>query len=348
MLDKINYEMEYIRKIQKESHRDPILIERVLYAFGLLEAIKRVGMPFVFKGGTCLMLLLEHPMRLSTDIDIIVEPGTDVDYYIEEAGKLFPFIRFDEQKRIGKNNIVKRHFKFIYESPINNADFYILLDILFEENHYSSIDDRPIKNELLTVVEPELFVKVPSVNCILGDKLTAFAPHTIGIPFGKNTEIIKQLYDCAILTGVITDFQEVKNTYRKIAIAELDYRGLDVTFEETLRDTIRVTACIISKGYSDPEEFSLFIEGINGVKSHIFNETYSGEKATFQACKVMCLAAYVLKDKPDILKIEHPEKYLSGKISAKEYQKLSYVKKLNLEAYGYLVEAVSILEEIYD
>lgn len=29
-------------------------------------------MPFIFKGGTCLILLLKHPMRLSTDINCIL------------------------------------------------------------------------------------------------------------------------------------------------------------------------------------------------------------------------------------------------------------------------------------
>ena len=66
----------------------------------------QTGMKFIFKGGTSLMLLLEHPLRLSTDIDIIVDPGTDVDRYIEAAGNIFPFLRREEDFRIGKNNIV--------------------------------------------------------------------------------------------------------------------------------------------------------------------------------------------------------------------------------------------------
>ena len=69
MLKKENFTEEHIRDLQSASHRDPLLLERSVYAFGLLEAITRVGMPFIFKGGTCLMLLLERPMRLSTDID---------------------------------------------------------------------------------------------------------------------------------------------------------------------------------------------------------------------------------------------------------------------------------------
>ena len=73
-----------------------------MYAFGLLEAITRVGMPFIFKGGTCLMLLLERPMRLSTDIDIIVAPGTDLNTFIEEAGKIFPFVSVEVTGQKGK------------------------------------------------------------------------------------------------------------------------------------------------------------------------------------------------------------------------------------------------------
>ena len=45
-------------------------------------------MPFIFKGGTCLMMLMDKPRRLSTDIDIIVEPGTDLDDYLEKASDI--------------------------------------------------------------------------------------------------------------------------------------------------------------------------------------------------------------------------------------------------------------------
>lgn len=74
MLQKENFRLENIQRLQKNYKKDPALLERVVYAFGLLEALCLTGLPFVFKGGTCLMLLLKHPMRLSTDIDIIVQP----------------------------------------------------------------------------------------------------------------------------------------------------------------------------------------------------------------------------------------------------------------------------------
>ena len=148
MLLQENFAEEHIRELQRTSRRDPVLLERAVYAFGLLEALAKVGMPFIFKGGTCLMLLMEHPRRLSTDIDIIAEPGTDLDKYLDRASEIFPFKAVEEQKRIGKNNIEKRHFKFTYDSPINNRPFYIFLDVLFEHNHYSELVQKEIQNDL--------------------------------------------------------------------------------------------------------------------------------------------------------------------------------------------------------
>ena len=201
MINKASFEEEHIRGIQEKSRRDPILIERVIYAFGLLEALVKVKLPFIFKGGTCLMLLLNKPRRLSTDIDIIVKPGTDIDEFIRRAGEIFPFISQEEKIRKGKNDIVKRHFKFTYNSPVSRKPFYILLDVLFEENLYGKTEEKEIKMDMLLCDGEALKVTVPDIDSILGDKLTAFAPHTSGISIdaGKNMEIMKQMYDISSL-----------------------------------------------------------------------------------------------------------------------------------------------------
>ena len=172
MIKRETFSEEHIRSLHNQSKRDPILLERTVYAFGLLEALARVGMPFVFKGGTCLMLLLDKPQRLSTDIDIIVEPGTNLDEYLEKAAKVFPFHCVDEQVRVGKNDIIKRHFKFLYNSPVSQKEFYILLDVLFEHQQYASLVRREIRNELL-LTEPEyLSVLIPDENSILAESST--------------------------------------------------------------------------------------------------------------------------------------------------------------------------------
>ena len=52
MLSEKMYTDEYIRGLQTRTGNDPALLERVIYAFSLLEAIRRVELPFCFKGGT--------------------------------------------------------------------------------------------------------------------------------------------------------------------------------------------------------------------------------------------------------------------------------------------------------
>lgn len=121
-------------------------------------------MEFIFKGGTSLTLLLDSPKRLSTDIDIIVAPGTDVNAYIEEAAKIFPFKSYTEQVRRGRDNIEKRHYQFIYDSPAFGDEFYILLDVLFEENNYSRLIKKPIDNALVITEEPMKIVTIRQIK----------------------------------------------------------------------------------------------------------------------------------------------------------------------------------------
>ena len=346
MLSKEIFTLDYIRDLQKRYRKDPGLLERVMYAFGLLEALTQVGLKFIFKGGTSLLLLTEHPQRLSTDIDIIVEPGTDVERYVMEAAKIFPFKSHEKQVRQGKNKIEKVHYKFIYPSPLLKKDFYILLDIVFMENPYTTIIERDIINDILLVDGMPSKVVMPSADCILGDKLTAFAPHTTGIPLGvdKELEIMKQLYDVRTLSDIFTNQNELWETYDKVVNEEIAFRDIQDDRNSVLRDTIRTAACIIGRGHTDAEEYPLYVEGANALDSHVLQGKYNGELAAIDACQVMYLAACILKQQP-FVKIENPENYIVENISKSQYRKLSYIKKHKLEAYGYLVEAVRLLEE---
>ena len=59
---------------RKLGIHDISLAEKTIRAFSLLEALVRSGCPFVFKGGSSLMLHLNTSKRLSIDIDIICQP----------------------------------------------------------------------------------------------------------------------------------------------------------------------------------------------------------------------------------------------------------------------------------
>ncbi|RGG79453.1 hypothetical protein DWW82_00135 [Clostridium sp. AF17-2] len=346
MLTKDNYTLEHINELRKNKNTDTFILERSIYAFGLLEALCKVKMPFIFKGGTSLMLLLEHPRRLSTDVDIIVPQGTDVESYLKKVKDVFPFEKVVQQERIGKNGIAKKHYKFYYKSPVKNDTlFYILLDILFEENHYARIVRKPIKNDLLNTQGEDLEVVLPSVDCILGDKLTAFAPHTTGIPLGigKELEIIKQMYDVAALIDVFDDFEDVYNSYMAIVETEINYRGLDISANEVLMDTIDTAACIAGRGQLG-NEYPMYLAGIKSISTHIYDERYSAEKAVQSACKTMYLAACILR-KSNFEKIIDCNLYLDCNIGKSNYSKLSKLRKFNAEAFAYVVKTVELLEK---
>ena len=49
MISADNFSVAHINALRERYKKDPSLLERVLYAFGLLEAIARVGTPFIFK-----------------------------------------------------------------------------------------------------------------------------------------------------------------------------------------------------------------------------------------------------------------------------------------------------------
>jgi len=347
MISKKNYTKEHIDELRKNSKRDPILIERVLFAFGLLEALVRVETPFVFKGGTSLMLLLEKPTRLSTDIDIIVEPDIDIDYYLKKVAEIFPFKSFEEQIRKGKNKIVKRHFKIFYNSPTKDEIFHIVLDVVFENIKYGTIISKEINNQILLVEKPEIYVDVPSIEGILGDKLTAFAPHSIGILLDANKpmEIMKQLYDIYNLFEKTSDFREVKETYRRVAEMEIGYRGLNATYKDTLFDTAMSALNIVSKGKLEKNDFEEYLRGIAAVKSHIFLQNYSGEVASLQACRVFYLAMCIWADKKEIMVKVDTKLYEDKRIENLKYSRLTYIKNSDIISFAYLYEGMQILNE---
>lgn len=347
MISRENYSEEHIREIQRRGRGDPLIIERSMFAFGLLEALKRVGLEFIFKGGTSLMLLLPEPRRLSTDIDIVVEPDTDIDRYIKEASEIFPFRDMNEQVRVGKNDIVKRHFKFTYDSPLKGEPLYILLDVLFEENHYRRVIKKEIANSLLLTEGENLEVRVPSNDCILGDKMTAFAPHTTGVPLraGKDMEVIKQFFDVGTLIDVQDNFDDLRQTYFEVSKSELGFRGNPVTTDEALLDTIGSAACIGSRGKYEPEDFESYLRGTRNIDGHMLDKKkYSMETAMMDAPKVIYMAACLLTGHSPERGIEYAQ-YKNEKLTQQETMELKAFRKINSDSYGLLVLADRMLQE---
>lgn len=293
------------------------------------------------------MLLTSHPKRLSTDIDIIVEPGTPVEDFISTAATIFPFIRYEEQKRIGASMIEKRHFKFYYNSPLSGQEFQILLDVVFEKNKYSRLEQIPIANDLLISSLDYHYVSVPGIDCILGDKLTAFAPHTIGIQLnsGKDMEVMKQFYDICTLLEVFSDYALVSRTYRDVAASEIAYRGTDIGYVDALNDTYEAAACIASRGKTNKGDYPLYVAGIRSLRGHLYEVGFTPETAAIRATRVMYMAACLLNEVV-YSRVDDPQNYLDQQITHAYLAPLRYLRKVNPESYAYAIKIDRLLSRV--
>jgi predicted nucleotidyltransferase component of viral defense system len=71
MITERSYYEEWIKQILLKTRSTNYgLAEKMIYAFTLLEQLALNDMPFVFKGGTSLALLMPELHRFSKDIDI--------------------------------------------------------------------------------------------------------------------------------------------------------------------------------------------------------------------------------------------------------------------------------------
>ncbi|MBC8400725.1 MAG: nucleotidyl transferase AbiEii/AbiGii toxin family protein [Candidatus Marinimicrobia bacterium] len=187
------FKLDWIAQIRERYPKtDPSIIEKTIYAFELLGLLVENGLDLIFKGGTSMLLQIDKPRRLSIDIDIISDvEETRFESMIANS----VFHRYELDKRIA-GDIPKSHHKYYYQSKVNNREDYILLDVVNSANPYPKLIDRKILTDFF-VLDEETFVQIPTHDCLLGDKLTAFAPNTIGVPYNKNKSmsIIKQLID---------------------------------------------------------------------------------------------------------------------------------------------------------
>lgn len=346
MIKQETFTKENIDRIVSKYKVDYELAARAVFALGLVEALSKVGAKFVFKGGSSLMLLFDTPKRLSTDVDILVTPDYDIKTYLDKAAKIFPFKGIEESIRKTNKKIAKKHFKITYASTNSDKEFTVLVDVLFADNHYKKTLHVPINNDLLLCEGEEYFVDIPSSESLLGDKLTAFAPHTIGINFfnedysnDKRLEVIKQFYDVSCLFDISNDFTAVKETYEKIANDEIGYRELDNTCIDCLTDSFNSALSILSLGKFGKEDYPNYISGFKKIAGHILGKRFNPNNANMDASKIMFLSACLIKNiNPFNYQIQDQDL-----LKDTSYNQINFVRKIDKIAFNFAVTAIKIL-----
>ena len=355
MISVKSFTKEWLSHVNKaldwKRHDDQLkTLEKAIAALYLLESLSQANMDFIFKGGTSLLLLLGKIHRLSIDIDVIVnKKNQNIENLFSgicDRNKLF--FRYEKQEREKAKLSDIEHYKFYYH-PFDNdtAESYILLDICYMENPYQKIISVEIVSDVIQTEGDNLRVITPDINSILADKLTAFAPDTIGVSLSaepghrpKRVEVIKQLYDISNLFDKADDIECIKATYQTIAEHEIKIKSLDITPEDTLKNSEYYAYLIGHAGQINEPVYTTISKGYKDFNKFVSDLSFDENLAISAAAKVAYLIKTMMDDKYDLIKYDNSVDMTSWEISDQKYLKFNEYKYSNPEAFFYWIKAI--------
>lgn len=363
MFPDVVFQPEWLRQQRRElGNCDPAILEKCVFALTLLGYLVESGLPFLFKGGTSLLLHLPEVRRLSRDIDIVCGSSeADLEAVVANLGMRTPFLRYEEDNRGARGLPQRRHFKFFYRSALpGRIEQEVLLDVVREPRGAHTIVEIPIQTHFLQP-EQERRVWVPTVESLLGDKLTAFAPYTTGVPFHSEKsgaeqlqQVAKQLFDVAALFDVAQDFSVVASAYDAVCAQELEYRDSKHTRDEALMDTFQACLALTAtkKGIlAQYPDAPLLHSGLDRMRGHLTHPAFSqGPDARRKlAAKAAVLVAHLRAGVPfDFEAMRYtgsPQQIESLRTATLNGLPLSWVdgiRAVNPEAYYYWHRAITI------
>lgn len=363
MISDKSYSKDWIESFRKQKLYktvNPPIFEKMIYAFSLLEMLAKSEIEFIFKGGTSLLLMPIHSDRFSIDIDIITQNSREeLELFIQKSVKSSVFTSFrEDEKRRDAGGIPKAHYVFNFNANYSKEG-NILLDVLFVNNPYPSTTKVDVKCNWILTDEPCSKVTIPSVNAILGDKLTAFAPKTTGIPYwlnnpqspDKRMEIIKQLYDVSNLINYCDNISETKISFNAIAKHQINYRNLTIT-ENDVIDDVFDTALILAKRDKNKTEPNIFYfndlqSGIIKFESYLIKSKFKIEDAIVASAKAACFTQHLkVSENIPFEKFNGNSDVFRFDILNTEFNFLNRFKKTNKQAYFYWYKCLLLMNLI--
>ncbi len=322
-------------------------------------------MDFIFKGGTSLLLHLHPIRRLSIDADITTTASLkELQSILAEITKVPPFIGYAYQELRDRENPPTRYFQIYYDSPTQGKPWSIQLDVQIWENHYGQLETKPIEMELLEIEEPQT-VRIPTVEGLLGDKMTAFAPSTIGVlyepkprkPGGRKpvpdpTRVMKHMFDVGELFTMARDLHAISATYDSTHKIQNTARGGSFTRDQCLDDSIDAAYHVAELALHSPrdnDKTRFFKKGIQPLDNHLLGPRFNIRTAGIPAARVALIASLLKGGRFDVpLKefrvIPTPDKLVGIAIDGR-FERLKGLRKLSAEAFHYWYLADRYLKE---
>ena len=255
-------------------------------------------------------------------------------------------------ERQQRTNVPKSHSKLHYSMAFRNErhqEGSILLDVLYEDSQYHQVDERDILYPFFEIEGTPLKVRTPSINDILGDKLTAFAPNTCGIPYFKSRrnrslDIIKQLFDISRLMDAATDLKVVREVFSRIAPIELAYREQPEDLVPVFDDIRQTALCISTRGLEGKGQFQLLQDGIISMQPFTIGSRYVIEDATVDAAKTALLATMIERGVDEFIPYSLARDSIADlRLMDSVPMRLARLRRNNPEAFYYWVKTSELM-----
>ena len=336
--------MESLRK--ELGFKDPGIFEKAVYAFDLLSELFGIYPNLIFKGGTSILLHIFPPARLSIDIDVLLpvkERAGLKDALIKMATAAEWFDTVEEDIRGGK--IPKAHYKFYFTSQFSRVPQYVLLDVVFTEHSYKNLLKRDISKLPLVFFDSSAVVLIPTPEGLLGDKMTAVSPNTMGIPLNekRSMEVLKQIVDLGELFNIANDVDDLRQSFISTAEQENAFRGTSYSMDEVVDDILDIafkySQSLLRGADNLFPEITLINDGLGKVSNHL-RKKIGQQEIKIALAKIVYMAVVLNSNKTTKIVKKVDLSLIKGKKLPEEYKILERLKVVNPEAYFYWVLAV--------
>lgn len=283
------------------------LAEEAVHCLELVAELVETGLPFQFKGGNSLLLILDEPKRFSIDVDIATDASREqIEKCLSDLVSQFGVFKRWE----------KRQHKTKPWLPI--ASYYLYFDSVVKQGTETSImfdvqlRRSPYKTEKKPVVCGKLYcstslVELPLPAGIIGDKLLTLGPTTLGIPVGKGKEAqrLKHVFDVSRLLATKPSIAAVRESFFACIEHENEIQDRGKSVDEIIDDTLGFCESVAPFEIIPPDTglspiLSENVRGLPLFAGHLFDAGYGWPELRCDMAKVaLCVGAIRNKELSD-------------------------------------------------
>lgn len=295
--------------IEKHRFNAPAtLAEEAVHCLELVAELVEAGLPFQFKGGNSLLLILPEPKRFSIDVDIATDASREqIEETLEVIVKRFRvFKRWEKRQHKTKPWLPIASYYCYFNSAIKGGtETSIMLDAQLRRSPYKT-EKKPVVCGNL--YESPAVVELPFPSSIIGDKLLTLGPNTLGIPVGKGKEAqrLKHVFDVSRLLAARPLLSEIRESFNACLRHENEIQERKRSAGEVVDDTIAFCQSVAPYSEMPPDSnlspvLSENVRGLPVFAGHLFDAGYSWSHLRRDMARVaLCVEAIGKKEVSDI------------------------------------------------